>query len=116
MATGNSAPTRKRGNGSAGPPGPQGEKGDPGTEGTPGPQGPAGRRGPRGLQGEPGPPGPPGTGLSFKGSVATGDDLPDSPAAGDIWVVEDDNTLWIADPQGDWVSGESLLNHIPKES
>jgi hypothetical protein len=63
---------------------------------------PGGATGPQGPQGEPGPPGP---GLSFKGSVATPADLPQTGnKQGDTYVVSSDGSMQVWDGTK-WVSG-----------
>jgi hypothetical protein len=99
--------------GAPGTQGPQGPQGDPGTQGPqgvqgdPGPQGPQGLAGADGAEGAPGPQGVAGTGITFKGSVATEEDLPEGEANGDAYLVEADDSLWIWDGS-DYVSGGAI--------
>ena len=90
------------GGGQPGPPGP------PGPIGPTGPAGPAGGTGPQGPPGPQGPQGAAGTGITFKGSVPTSNDLPASGnTQGDAYLVQADDSLWIWDGTT-WVDGGSI--------
>lgn len=99
--------------GDPGAQGPQGPQGDPGTQGPQGPQGDPGTQGPQGpagvdgAPGEPGPQGTAGTGIQFKGSVATSNDLPSDAADGDAYLTEDDDHLWIWNGS-EWTDGGNI--------
>ena len=99
--------------GDPGTQGPQGPQGEPGTQGAQGPQGDIGTQGPQGLAGtdgapgEPGPQGAAGTGIQFKGSVPTADNLPGDAGEGDAYLAEDDDHLWIWNGD-EWTDGGNI--------
>jgi hypothetical protein len=93
--------------GDVGPQGPQGPQGAAGADGAQGPQGLQGIQGVQGDQGPAGPQGPAGSGITFRGSVATTNDLPGNAAAGDAYIVQADDSLHIHDGNS-FVSGGSI--------
>ena len=68
--------------------GPQGVPGVDGAVGPAGAKGDPGIQGEQGLQGIQGEQGAPGLGITYKGTVATVDDLPATATQGDLYVVE----------------------------
>jgi|694.fasta_scaffold16622_19 hypothetical protein len=98
--------------GAPGPAGEPGKDGIDGSDGEPGPVGPQGEpgavgpEGPQGIQGIPGIQGAPGLGITYRGNVATVDDLPDTAAQGDLWTVAEPapahGFVWDEDAY-DWV-------------
>ena len=78
-------------------------RGPIGPAGPEGPQGPEGPTGPQGLQG------PAGLGITFKGQLATVNDLPAGAAQGDAYLLQSDDSLQIWDAaSGSWVNGGSI--------
>ena len=90
--TGVEGPTGPQGD--TGPTGPQGDTGDLGPTG---PQGDAGDLGPTGPTGPTGAQGPQGTSITFRGEVATVEDLPVSADVNDAYIVEADGDLYVWD-------------------
>jgi hypothetical protein len=74
--------------GDTGAAGPQGVPGVDGAVGPAGPKGDQGIQGETGLQGIQGEQGAPGLGITYKGTVATVDELPATATQGDLYVVE----------------------------
>lgn len=104
-----SGPTGPQGpQGPAGPQGPQGVTGATGPQGPRGLQGLTGPQGVQGPQGIQGPQGEAGAGVNFKGSVYGPDDLPSAPEIGDAYLLQEDDSLWIADQNGQWINGGSI--------
>ncbi len=80
--------------------GPQGEQGTRGVDGVQGDQGIPGERGPQGVPGERGEQGirgQDGTGVTIVGTVATVEDLPNTGARGDLYIVEVDGLGYVWD-------------------
>ena len=114
-STGNQGPAGDQGNdGAQGFRGFQGDKGDAGDQGFQGYQGPTGQngldgdQGDRGFQGIDGSQGSPGWGVTMQGSVSDQGQLPPvGNNAGDAYLNQEDDSLWIWDGT-QWVSGGSI--------
>lgn len=70
-----------------------------------GPRGPEGSQGPRGPEGDQG---PPGDDLKITGVVATYGDLPASATAGDVYLVQADDLLYVYDGSGWPQNGQGI--------
>ena len=102
-ATGPTGPTGAQGvEGPTGPTGAQGVEGPTGPTGSTGAQGVEGPTGPTGAQGSPG------MGITFKGAVATQNDLPSTNLTiGDSYIADDTDHLYVWDGI-EWIDGGSI--------
>lgn len=118
--TGPQGPRGERG--PEGPEGPKGDIGDRGPEGPEGPRGPQGETGERGPEGPQGPQGDPGVdgtdgqdgvdgedgaGLEIKDTLSSADDLPDTGAVGDAYLINRDLYVW-STSTNDWSNAGTL--------
>jgi hypothetical protein len=107
--TGPTGPTGPEG-GPTGPTGPVGEQGSTGPTGAEGSTGPTGPVGDTGSAGPTGPQGEDGVAVNLKGQVATVEDLPETAAIGDAYIVEADGELYVWDENTlTWASIGSIL-------
>ena len=92
-------------------------RGPQGIQGATGAQGPIGNTGPTGAQGPTGPTGsqgPAGTGITMMGSVANQAALTALQPApqGNAYLNQTDDSLWIADATGTFISGGSIQGPV----
>ena len=81
--------------------------GPQGIQGLQGIQGPQGEQGLQGIQGPQGEQGAAGVGITFKGNVATINDLPDNAEVGDAYIIQTDDSFHVYNGT-DFVSGGSI--------
>lgn len=123
LIKGETGPQGPRGErGPQGPEGPKGDTGDRGPEGPEGPRGPQGETGDRGPEGPQGPQGDPGVdgtdgqdgvdgedgaGLEIKDTLTSADDLPETGAVGDAYLINRDLYVW-STSTNDWSNAGTL--------